>query len=253
MGRYQLSFQLYSARHFPPLEPVLEGLAEIGYDAVEPFLPNYGDDPKGFRRMIDAAGLSCSGFHMPLSGLTQETDRFIDIAKTIGAPLMIPPWIPPEERDTKPDGWKRLGAGLAAGAEKADAAGLKVAWHNHDFEFIKLSDGSRPIEHIFAAAGPNVGFEIDIAWVVRGGADAAAELTRFADRIVALQPKDTAPLGTKKDDGWTATGDGIIDFKVLWPLFLKTKADQIVVEHDNPSDWRVFAKRSFDYLKGLGA
>ena len=153
MGRYKLSFQLYSARLFPPLEPVLEGLAEIGYDAVEPFLPNYGDDPKGFRKKIDAVGLACSGFHMPLTGLTQETDRFIDIAKTIGAPLMIPPWIPPEERDTKPDGWKRLGAALAAGAEKARAAGLKVAWHNHDFEFMKLSDGSRPIEQSLPRPG----------------------------------------------------------------------------------------------------
>lgn len=253
MRRFKLSFQLYSARFFPPLEPVLEGLAEIGYDSVEPFLPNYGDDPKGFREQIDAAGLSCSGFHMPLSGLTQETDRFIDIAKIIGAPLMIPPWIPPEERDAKPDGWKRLGAALGEGAAKVRAAGLKVAWHNHDFEFMTLPDGSRPIEHIFAAAGPDVGFEIDIAWVARGGADPAAELTRFADRIVAIQPKDTAPLGTKVDDGWTATGDGIIDWKALWPLWLKTKADQIVVEHDNPSDWRVFAKRSLDYLKGLGA
>lgn len=253
MGRFQLSFQLYSARHFPPLEPILEGLAAIGYDAVEPFLPNYGDDPKAFRRMIDAAGLKCSGFHMPLAGLRDEPERFIDIATTIGAPLMIPPWIPPEERDSKPDGWKRLGAALGKGAEQARAAGLKVAWHNHDFEYAKLGDGSRPIEHIFAAAGPDVGYEIDCAWVVRGGADPAEELKRYADRIVAIQPKDTAQPGTTLDDGWTATGDGIIDWKRLWPLFGKTKADQIVVEHDNPSDWRVFAERSFKYLKGLGA
>ena len=65
MGRYQLAFQLYSARHFPPLEPVLEGLAEIGYDAVEPFLPNYGDDPKGWGPSLMiamAATRFCAGF-----------------------------------------------------------------------------------------------------------------------------------------------------------------------------------------------
>ena len=68
-----------------------------------------------------------------------------------------------------------------------------------------------------------------------------------------IQPKDTAPLGTKAEDGWTAVGDGIIDWKTLFPLFSKTKADEIAVEHDNPADWRKFAQRSFDYLKGLGA
>jgi sugar phosphate isomerase/epimerase len=253
MPRYKISFQLYSARNFPPIEGQLESLAAIGYDAVEPWLPAYNDDPKGFRRKIDAAGLACLGFHMPLTGLTEQTDRYIDIAKTLGASLMIPPWIPPEQRDMRPEGWKWLGEALAKGADKVSVAGLKVAWHNHDFEYFKLSDGSRPIDHLLAAAGNGVGFEIDCGWIVRGGADPGAELTRYADRIWAIQTKDTAPIGIEEDDGWTATGDGIIDWKKLWPLFLKTKADHIVVEHDNPSDWRRFAKRSFDYLAALNA
>ena len=62
---YKIAFQLYTSRNFPPLEDQLEGLAELGYDGVEPFLPNYGDDPALFRRQIDAAGLACFGFHLP--------------------------------------------------------------------------------------------------------------------------------------------------------------------------------------------
>jgi len=31
--------------------------------------------------MIDAAGLTCPCFHMPLSGLVDETERFVDIAR----------------------------------------------------------------------------------------------------------------------------------------------------------------------------
>ncbi len=166
---------------------------------------------------------------------------------------MISPWIPPEERDTRADGWKRLGEALQKGAERAKAVGLKVAWHNHDFEFAKLDDGSRPLDHIFAAAGPDVGWEIDCAWVVRGGGDPATELKRHADRIQVIQPKDTAPPGTKEDDGWAAPGDGIIEWKALWPLMLKTKADIFTVEHDNPSDWRRLAKRSHDFLRTLDA
>ena len=124
-------------------------------------------EPEGIPEAIDDTGLTCLGFHMPLTGLTLETERFIDIAHTIGAPLMIPPWIPPEERDTGPDGWKRLGEALAKGSDKARAAGLKVAWHNHAFEYQALADGSRPIDILFAAAGDLVGFEIDCGW---GGA-----------------------------------------------------------------------------------
>ena len=128
-----------------------------------------------------------------------------------------------------------------------------MLWHNHDFEYLPLPDGSRPIDHLLAAAGDGVGFEIDCAWVVRGGADVAAELKRYAGRIDAIQVKDTAPLGTKADDGWTATGDGIVPWEKIWPLFAATKSDLIVMEHDNPSDWKTYARRSFDYVTRMQA
>lgn len=245
---YKISFQLYSARHFPPLEAQLDELARIGYDAVEPWLPAYGDDPEGFRRKIDAAGLVCLGFHMPLPIQPDDWHRFVHVGERLGAKLMIPAWLPPEERGSDAGGWQRIGAMLAMGAEKARSAGLRVAWHNHDFEYFPLADGSRPIDHLLGSAGAEVGLEVDCGWVVRGGADPAAELERYADRIVAIQVKDTAPLGTAAEDGWTATGDGIIDWRALWPHFLKTKADHLVVEHDNPADWVRFARRSYEYV-----
>jgi sugar phosphate isomerase/epimerase len=251
---FKISFQLYTARNFPPQEAVLEGLAEIGYDAVEPWLPDYGDDPKGFRKRIDDAGLACLGFHMPFSGLVEETDRFIDIAHTIGdRPLMIPPFLPPHQRPDDIDGWKRIGERLGLGAERAKASGLRVAWHNHEFEYRLLPDATRPIDHILAAAGDDVGFEVDFAWVTRGWADPVAELKAFAPRIVAIQLKDTAPPGTlDEESGWRATGDGVVDWDQLWPLFPTTAADHLVVEHDRPTDWREVAQRSYDFSVSKG-
>ena len=132
----------------------LESLAELGYDGVEPFLPNYGDDPARFRRQIDAAGLACCGFHLPYDGLIADPQRFIDIAQTIGANLLIPPYLPPEARPTDAEGWRAVGHNLAKAAEPVNAAGLRLAWHNHDFEYRPLPDGTRPIDHLLEAAGP---------------------------------------------------------------------------------------------------
>ena len=249
---YPIAYQLYSSRNFPPLLPQLPVLKAMGYDAIEPWLPAYEDDPQAFRRALDDAGLKCFGFHMPLAGLVKEPQRFIEIAQTLGAAYLIPPYVTAEERQPTADYWRGLGEILATGAEAAGRHGLAVAWHNHDFEFVPLPDGTRPIDHLFEAGGDTVKFEIDCGWIARAGADPAAELQRFADRIVAIQTKDMAPRGTKEDDGWTATGDGIIDWAALVPLFRATKADHIVTEHDNPSDWQRFARRSIDHLKALG-
>jgi len=114
-----------------------------------------------------------------------------------------------------------------------------------------LADGTRPIDHILGA-DDEVVFEIDCGWITRAGADPAAELERYADRIIAIQTKDTAPFGTTVDDGWVATGDGVIDWAALVPYFRRTRADHIVTEHDNPSDWYRFATRSIDHIRALG-
>jgi len=249
--RYQISYQLYSSRNFPPLEAQLPVLKALGYDAIEPWLPAYEADAGAFRRALDQAGLACHGFHMPLSGLVDEPNRFIDIALTLGARYLIPPFVPEEQRINTKDFWKGIGENLAAGAERVGRHGLKVVWHNHDFEYAALPDGSRPIEHILGQ-GQDVLFEIDCGWVTRAGADPAAELVRYADRIAFIQMKDTALAGTTTDDGWTATGDGIIDWPALVPLMRKTAAEHIVAEHDNPADWQRFAGRSINYMRSLG-
>lgn len=249
--RYRISYQLYSSRNFPPLEAQFPVLKALGYDAIEPWLPAYEADPRGFRRALDDAGLACHGFHMPLQGLIDEPNRFIDIALALGADYLIPPFVPEEERIASPDFWKGIGGTLAEAAERLRPHGLRVAWHNHDFEYAPLPDGSRPIDHILGA-GDDVWFEIDCGWVTRAGVDPAAELVRYANRIAFIQMKDTAPPGVTADDGWTATGDGIIDWPALLPLMRKTAAEHIVAEHDNPADWQRFADRSINYMRSLG-
>lgn len=247
---YPIAYQLYSSRNFPPLAAQLPELRAMGYDAIEPWLPAYEADPAGFRRALDAAGLACIGFHMPLDGLTRDPARFIDIALTLGATYMIPPYIETARRENTAAFWAGIGAALAKGAERAALHGLTVAWHNHDFEYAPLPDGSRPIDHILAPEA--VMFQIDCGWITRAGADPAAELARYADKIVAIQTKDTAPLGTVADDGWTATGDGIINWAALAPRFRTTRATHLVTEHDNPADWRAFASRSLSHLRRIG-
>jgi sugar phosphate isomerase/epimerase len=249
---YPIAYQLYSSRHFPPLEAQFPELKAMGYDAIEPWLEAYESNPKAFRRALDDNGLKCFGFHMPLSGLVTEPDRFIDIALSLGATWLIPPWVGAEERQPTPGWWRGLGEKLAAGAERAKPHGLKVAWHNHDFEFEPFPGGTRPIDYLFEGAGPDVWFEIDCGWIQRASADPAAELQNFAGRIGIIQTKDMAPRGTLTEGGWAATGDGIIEWEKLVPLFRATQATHLVTEHDDPADWRQFAKRSLNHLRGLG-
>ena len=249
MPSYRISFQLYSARNFPPIEKHLATLAAIGFDAVEPYGGAYKADPKALRAKCDALGLKIPTCHMPLADLDADRAAVIDQAKTLGLETVIVPAVPQDQRSQDVAGWKALGIKLAGHASALKAAGLNFAWHNHAFEYVTLPDGSRPIEHLLS--GADVKWEADLGWVARGGSDIASELNRFKGKVAAFHIKDMAAAGVTKDDGWTDIGAGILDYKALWPAIASSGIDLLVFEHDAPSDWESFARNSYRFVAGL--
>lgn len=249
MPRYRFSFQLYCARKSPPVDAHLKTLADIGFDAVEPYGAAYAADPKGFRAKCDAVGLAIPTCHIPLADLDNARDKTVEIAKVLGLETLVVPSVPHDERTKDVAGWKDIGARLAAHADALRRADLKLAWHNHAFEYVTLPDGSRPIEHLLA--GPNVLWEADLGWIVRAGSDLASEIARFPGKLAAFHIKDLAPASVTADDGWTDIGGGTIDWKKLWPSIEKSGSDLLVFEHANPSDWKKFAESSYKFVAGL--
>ena len=248
-----VSFQLYSARNFPPLSDVLALIGSLGYKEAEGFGGIYGpmnsDAIKGLKSELDANGLTMATGHFGIDQLENEPARMLEIARTLGMDSIYCPYLMPEDRPTDAAGWKAFGARLEKASRPFKDAGFDFGWHNHDFEVIPLSDGSLAIDRIFEG-GPGLSWEIDIAWVVRGGADPKKFIDAYKDRITSVHVKDIAPAGTADDEGgWADVGHGTIDWKTMWQALKSTKAKHFVVEHDNPSDLVRCATRSIETIK----
>lgn len=238
------SYQLYSSRNHTPWTDVLKGLGKAGYKGVEGFGGVY-DDPKAFRAEMTRNGLKMPTGHFAIEALEKQFAKVDATARALGIKLLICPYLAADARPKDTKGWIAFGKRLEKVAKKARAAGYGFAWHNHDFEFVLLPDGSAPMRHILEA-GPSVGWEIDVAWVIRGGTDPSVWIKAYADRIVAVHVKDIAKAGTNVDqDGWSDVGKGVVDWKSLHKLIkTRTKAKHFVMEHDKPADAAGFAKRS---------
>ncbi len=245
------SYQLYSSRNFPPVSDTLQMLAGLGYDGAEGFGGLYAD-PAGLQALaagLKQTGLKMASGHFGLDQVEDTPDWAIKVAKTCGMDTVIVPWIHPDLRPSTAKGWHDLGARLQkAGAPLRDA-GLRFGWHNHDFEFIKLPDGTIPQTALFDG-GPDLKWEMDVAWVVRGGVDPMDWINAHKGRIIAAHVKDIAPVGENaSEDGWADVGHGTIDWKTILNTLRGIGVTNFVMEHDNPSDHARFARRALSSVK----
>ena len=135
-----------------------------------------------------------------------------------------------------------VGARLVAIEARLSFAGLRFAWHNHDFEFQPLEDGSLPIEHIL---GDHLLWEADLAWVIRSAADPMCWIERYDGRIPLVHVKDIAPAGEKADEGgWADVGAGTVAWSEFWPQCVAAGAEYMIAEHDSPRALRSFPRRT---------
>lgn len=240
------SYQLFSSRNFPPLSDTLKMLAEVGYGGAEGFGGLYADKAglADLSAGMKANGLKMRSGHFGIDQVEQTPDWAIEVATTLGMETVIVPWLHPDQRPKDGAGWHALGVRLQKAGAPIRAAGLQFGWHNHDFEFFKTPDGAIPQTALFEG-GPDLKWEMDVAWVVRGGADPLAWIKDHAHRLVAAHVKDIAPAGENlAEDGWADVGHGTVDWKTILPALRAVGVTNFVMEHDNPSDHRRFATRA---------
>lgn len=146
---------------------------------------------------------------------------------------------------------KRAGGPPSCPADSANALHGRalvrdVGVYLFDEPLAKAADGRRYIDLMLEEA-PDLLWEADLAWIVRGGADPVAALKRYAGRIEAVHLKDIAIAGQCLDeDGWADPGHGVLDWSVLVPVLEEIGVTLFVAEHDKPNDVARFAQRAFD-------
>lgn len=242
--RRPAGLQLYTVRKelAADFEGTLRAVRQIGYANVE-FAGIYAMPAANTREVLRDFGLSAVSAHVPLAGLLESKSIGVDIAGQTGAQFIVCPWVDEGLRRTRGD-WLHLCDRLNAIGATLRKAGLAFAYHNHDFEFHRLDDGTLPYALLLDRTERDfVEFELDVYWAKRGGVDAIHLAHRIHNRIKLLHLKDMG-----RDGSITELGNGIIDFPQLI-CGASISADRMFVEQDDAKDPLSSIAVSFDYLK----
>lgn len=258
-ARLTPGIQLYSLRDQLPkdVKGVIEKVAKAGYKEVETFGYSkqggyWGLDAKAFNSLLKANGLITASGHYDLNsffveGKKEELNSYIEAAKITGQSYIIVPSIDGSILKSKSD-FEKVAANLNKAAEICKGAGLKLGYHNHNFEW-KPADGTTFYDTILKETDPAlVHMEMDIFWVVRAGQDPIKIFAKHPGRFALVHIKDRDKTNT---DINTEIGKGSIDFKTIIPKAKAAGVTHFIMEQENyiNIDPYVSIKESCDYMK----
>ena len=196
------ALQLYSVREqlARGRAPVLRRIAAFGYGAVE--LYDVRTDPERLRADLDEVGLAVCAVHAKALG--EDAGVLLRGTQAVGGGTVIVPSVP-RERFADADAIAALAVELNESAAKAADYGLRLGYHNHEFELASRIGGRTGLEVLADALDPAVILEVDTYWAAVGGQDVPELLGRLGGRVRYLHVKD-GPV--TRQDPQTAVGSG---------------------------------------------
>jgi sugar phosphate isomerase/epimerase len=241
-----IGLQLYTIRALTgvDLAGALRSVAEAGYTEVE-FWDYFDHAPTDVAAMVRDVGLDPVSSHVDLEDLRSGWGEVVDRARTIGHRYVVVPWLAEEERT--PDGYRRLAEELNTYGARFSDAGISLGYHNHEFEFQPLSDGSRGFDLLLAETDPDVvTFELDFFWAATAGANIPGYMDNHAGRFSLCHVKDRDPQGRMVD-----VGMGTLDWGRYFGYARSAGIQHFFVEHDEPRDPLQTIRRSQVFLEAL--
>lgn len=235
----------------------LKSLASFGYKQIESFQGDkgvfWGMTAKDFKTYMDDLGMNLISTHCnPDYTMKKETEKefskLVDDAASIGMKYLINPFLGSLKTQ---DEWKKAAEGLNRQGEIASKAGLRVAYHNHNFEFKKFADGTMPETMLLDGTDPTiVDFEMDMFWVIKAGENPEEWLKKYSNRFKLCHVKDlykdekVAELRKNKDevkilDDVSAScdlGTGKIDFPKILKTAKANGVEYFIVEQERFDD-----------------
>jgi sugar phosphate isomerase/epimerase len=245
----KVGLQLYTVREEmkKDVAKTLQRVAQIGYREVE-FAGYFNHTPHEIHEMLEDYKLSAPSSHVPYPENWDAWKKTVADAKKVGHQYVTVAWTP-EDKRKGPDAYKGVAETFNKAGTEAKKAGLQFAYHNHDYELAPVSEGV-PLDILFQNTDPAlVTFEMDLYWMVHGGADPLEYLKRFPGRVSLVHVKDAAG----PEHTMTEVGKGSIDFPKIFAYDADHGAHikHAFVEHDQPADPFASIKTSFEYLKDM--
>src|SRR4051812_38745892 len=138
---------------------------------------------------LKARGLKVVSTHAGYPALKADTAAAIRGAKTLGATMIVVPWLTHSKEGLTEAEAHQYAADFNTFGAACKAAGLGFAYHPHGYEFTPTgkANGELAFDVLVRETKPElVSYEMDVFWAFHGGQDPVKLLNKYPNRWVAL-------------------------------------------------------------------
>lgn len=230
----KIGAQLYTVRAYcqneKDLGRTLSRVAAMGYETVQ--LSAIGPiAPRRVKALCDDTGLQIVLTHNPEGDFLNNIDALIERHQLYGCQYAGLGMLP--ERYHSPEWLPHFAEDFGPAAERLKAAGMKLMYHNHAFEFARMPDGRALMDHLLDMLPADLmGVTADTYWLQFGGVDVCDWLQSHAERLHCVHLKDYIPHHFEAR--MAAVGQGNLNFaRILAILKVNGVTEHALVEQDD--------------------
>jgi sugar phosphate isomerase/epimerase len=221
----EVGLQLYSLHEYTEKDfcGTVEKVAQMGYKGVE-FAGYGGLKPDQVVKLLKDNGLTAYGSH--IGGLPKtdaELDAEIEMNLAVGSKYLICPWQDMETRDDA----LRFAEVMNRTADRLRPHGLRLGYHNHDFEF-RVDQGEILLDTVLQNVAEDVFVEFDVFWVAYAGHDPLRFIKKYAGRQPLMHLKELA--ADRKAN--VEIGAGILDFDAIIRAGMDAGVERFIIEQE---------------------
>lgn len=249
----QIALELWTIRESLTTETdfgeAMKKTRAAGYQAVELAGVNPEIPATTIRKILDDNGIVCMATQVGLGQLTDGLSQTIDDLQALGCNHTALAAGPGDMRSA--DGYAELARILTESGRKLASHDVKLAYHNHAFEFERYGEKTG-FEILYDESDPNyLEAKIDTAWMQKGGADVVAWIKRLAGRMTVIHFKDYTIVDNEIT--LAEVGEGNLNWKGILDASRHAGIRWYVVEQDRcRRDPFESIRISFENLKAMG-
>lgn len=269
LGIQFFTFNALASRGWEGFAAAMTLVRDLGYDDIQ-LAGLMGHSPQLIRGKADELGFPLRSMHIgndqvrafrvpgrPIGeaqdavytprGIVQVARVNVPLARDLGCEWVMLAASGPANMQSRDD-VLRMCEAMNRASEIAREAGLRFSYHPHAPDFAKLGDRT-PFDLMLEHTDETIRYELDVAWVVAGGADPVDIIQRHPRRVTSFHLKDL-----DRESKAATPGDGVIDFAAILAAARRLDDPLFYVECDGApaEDAAREPRRALAYLQRLG-